>query len=151
MSEEEFDEEDIWAVMKESKNTSPKSKKTRDATLTSSVPRRLLPTGSKLIPKSHSMESGRVPQQSAPVNIPDWSRVYEKKGSDGPKDRGTDADDDDDEDDDDRVPPHEWIARRLARNQISSFSVCEGVGRTLKGRDLSKVRNAVLTRTGFLE
>ncbi|KAK1280668.1 hypothetical protein QJS04_geneDACA018248 [Acorus gramineus] len=104
--------------MKESKNTSPKSKKPKDATLTSSVPRRLLPTGSKLIPKSHSMESGRVPQQSAPVNIPDWSRVYEKKG---------------------------------ARNQISSFSVCEGVGRTLKGRDLSKVRNAVLIRTGFLE
>ncbi|CAN0912582.1 hypothetical protein LINGRAPRIM_LOCUS596 [Linum grandiflorum] len=25
------------------------------------------------------------------------------------------------------------------------------MGRTLKGRDLSKVRNAILTKTGFLE
>lgn len=50
-----------------------------------------------------------------------------------------------------RVPPHELIAKRLARAQISSFSVFEGVGRTLKGRDLSKVRNAVLNKTGFLE
>ncbi|GAY35187.1 hypothetical protein CUMW_014850, partial [Citrus unshiu] len=61
-------------------------------------------------------------------------------------------DDDDDEDDgENRVPPHEWLAKKLARNQISSSSVCEGVGRTLKGRDLSKVRNAILTKTGFLD
>ncbi|KAL9316653.1 hypothetical protein ACSQ67_017654 [Phaseolus vulgaris] len=50
-----------------------------------------------------------------------------------------------------KLPPHEFIARRLARSQISSFSVLEGAGRTLKGRDLSKVRNAVLSKTGFLE
>ncbi|CAN4097183.1 unnamed protein product [Withania somnifera] len=49
------------------------------------------------------------------------------------------------------MPPHEWLAKRLGRRQISSFSVCEGVGRTLKGRDLSRVRNAILTKTGFLE
>lgn len=49
------------------------------------------------------------------------------------------------------VPPHEYIARRSARNQIASFSMMEGVGRTLKGRDLSKLRNAILTKTGFLE
>lgn len=72
------------------------------------------------------------------------------------------GEDDNEEDDDDgydcyndeyghRVPPHEVIARRLAKSQISSFSVFEGAGRTLKGRDLSKVRNAVLTKTGFLE
>lgn len=52
---------------------------------------------------------------------------------------------------DTKLPPHEIIARRLARSQISSFSVFEGVGRTLKGRDLSKMRNAILTKTGFLE
>ena len=52
---------------------------------------------------------------------------------------------------DTKLPPHEFIARRLARSQISSFSVFEGVGRTLKGRDLSEVRNAVLSKTGFLE
>lgn len=58
---------------------------------------------------------------------------------------------DDDDDDGMVLPPHEYIARKLARSQISSFSVCEGMGRTLKGRDLRIVRNAILTRAGFLE
>ncbi|KAI9108572.1 hypothetical protein K1719_020456 [Acacia pycnantha] len=72
--------------------------------------------------------------------------------------RDVDDNDEEDEDEDEegdefdsKLPPHEFIARRLARSHISSFSVFEGVGRTLKGRDLSKVRNAVLTKTGFLE
>ncbi|KAK4851371.1 hypothetical protein QYF36_014569 [Acer negundo] len=117
-------------------------------------------------------------QQSAPVTIPDWSKIYRKKSKvtfkhhdyedddddddvdvdvgdehdEAGDDDGRDSDDDNDDDDDEyKVPPHELIARRLARSQISSFSVVEGAGRTLKGRDLSKVRNAVLTRTGFLE
>ncbi|KAE8733560.1 hypothetical protein F3Y22_tig00001120pilonHSYRG00187 [Hibiscus syriacus] len=59
--------------------------------------------------------------------------------------------DDDDEEYKTKLPPHEIIARRLARSQIPSFSVLEGVGRKLKGRDLRKMRNAVLTKTGFLE
>ena len=33
----------------------------------------------------------------------------------------------------------------------ASFSVLEGAGRTLKGRDLSKVRNVVLPKIGFLK
>ncbi|XP_047309231.1 uncharacterized protein LOC124912632 [Impatiens glandulifera] len=49
------------------------------------------------------------------------------------------------------LPPHEFLARKLERSQISSFSMCEGVGRTLKGRDLSKLRNSILIQTGFLE
>ncbi|KAG0520097.1 hypothetical protein BDA96_08G044100 [Sorghum bicolor] len=44
------------------------------------------------------------------------------------------------------VPPHEIVARRAAAHS----SVLEGAGRTLKGRDLRRVRNAVLRRTGFL-
>ncbi|RYQ98749.1 hypothetical protein Ahy_B07g086526 [Arachis hypogaea] len=49
------------------------------------------------------------------------------------------------------LPPHEFIARRLARSQISAFSVLEDVGRTLKVIDLSKVRNAVVTKTDFFK
>ncbi|KAI4388370.1 hypothetical protein MLD38_000704 [Melastoma candidum] len=49
------------------------------------------------------------------------------------------------------LPPHEFIAKRLARSHIWSFSVFEGAGRKLKGRDLSAVRHAVLTKTGFLD
>ncbi|XP_054795755.1 protein S40-6-like [Prosopis cineraria] len=164
-----------------------------------SVPRPL-PSASRMIPKSNSSKNihtstynstieGKVLQQSAPVNIPDWSKIYNiNKNNNKKKNQNKtlnkrdsrlqdydfeDADEDggdseevikyggnfneeeDDEDEDDeydvKLPPHEFIARRLARTQISSFSVFEGVGRTLKGRDLSKVRNAVLTKTGFLE
>lgn len=53
--------------------------------------------------------------------------------------------------DDDMAPPHEYLARRLARTQITSHSMCEGVGRTLKGRDLRKMRDHILTKTGFIE
>jgi hypothetical protein len=44
------------------------------------------------------------------------------------------------------LPPHEIVARRAAAHS----SVLEGAGRTLKGRDLRRVRNAVLRRTGLL-
>jgi Senescence regulator len=45
------------------------------------------------------------------------------------------------------VPPHVIVAR----SHMTSFSVLEGAGRTLKGRDLRSVRNAVLQKTGFLD
>ncbi|CAI0475251.1 unnamed protein product [Linum tenue] len=47
------------------------------------------------------------------------------------------------------VPPHVILARRVAGEM--AFSVCTGNGRTLKGRDLSQVRNSILRMTGFLE
>ncbi|KAF3552415.1 hypothetical protein DY000_02008926 [Brassica cretica] len=48
------------------------------------------------------------------------------------------------------VPPHLIVGRRIESGQMA-FSVCTGQGRTLKGRDLSRVRNSVLRLTGFLE
>ncbi|KAM7259597.1 hypothetical protein ACFE04_015338 [Oxalis oulophora] len=48
------------------------------------------------------------------------------------------------------VPPHVIVGRRIA-GQMAAFSVCTGNGRTLKGRDLSQLRNSVLRMTGFLE
>ncbi|KAG5515486.1 hypothetical protein RHGRI_036514 [Rhododendron griersonianum] len=92
---------------------------------------------------------------SLPVNIPDWSKILKDDYKDN---RRRDSDDEDDCDDGggggyggggDRVPPHEFLARQLARTRIASFSVHEGVGRTLKGRDLSRVRNAIWEKTGF--
>ncbi|XP_010549441.1 PREDICTED: uncharacterized protein LOC104820624 [Tarenaya hassleriana] len=47
------------------------------------------------------------------------------------------------------VPPHVIVGRRIQGKM--AFSVCTGNGRTLKGRDLSRVRNSVLRLTGFLE
>ncbi|EPS65354.1 hypothetical protein M569_09423, partial [Genlisea aurea] len=48
--------------------------------------------------------------------------------------------------DDEIVPPHVMVARAHV-----TFSVFEGAGRTLKGRDLRRVRNAVFRRTGFID
>ncbi|KAL3531934.1 hypothetical protein ACH5RR_005455 [Cinchona calisaya] len=83
---------------------------------------------------------------SLPVNIPDWSRIL----GDEYKIHRRESEDDFEENDDDgeeygRLPPHEY----LAKTRGSSFSVHEGIGRKLKGRDLNTVRNAVWKQTGF--
>ncbi|KAK6926797.1 Senescence regulator S40 [Dillenia turbinata] len=89
---------------------------------------------------------------SVPVNIPDWSKILREEYRDNRRRENEDYVDDDDDDDTDggdRVPPHEFLAKQLARTRIASFSVHEGIGRTLKGRDLSRVRNAIWEKTGF--
>uniref|UniRef100_A0A6N2LCJ8 Senescence regulator S40 n=1 Tax=Salix viminalis TaxID=40686 RepID=A0A6N2LCJ8_SALVM len=167
MRDGDFEEEDVWSVMKEVGDSSSNSKYPSSGSSFSSA-WHLPGTAPRMIPPAKptaSNHGGKV-QSSAPVNIPDWSKIYGKDsrgilGSWVDDQNGTaygDGDghvngevNDNDYEEDDIVPPHEWLARKLARSQISSFSVCEGVGRTLKGRDLSKVRNAILTKTGFLE
>ncbi|KAK1326192.1 hypothetical protein QJS10_CPA01g00899 [Acorus calamus] len=48
------------------------------------------------------------------------------------------------------VPPHEYAAREYAKSGgLVATSVLEGAGRTLKGRDMSRVRDAVWSQTGF--
>ncbi|KAH7837723.1 hypothetical protein Vadar_017244 [Vaccinium darrowii] len=143
-------EEDVWSLEKErlsedSSSKIGKSIKAKDS------------SGPRMIPRANY--SAKVAQESsAPINIPDWSKVYRSENSKKGKmyhgfldDACDDDDDHDDGSDGEMVPPHEYMAKKLARSQISSFSMCEGIGRTLKGRDLSKVRNAILTKTGFLE
>lgn len=56
---------------------------------------------------------------------------------------------DEEETEEEIVPPHVIVDRRVARK--AAFSLCSGNGRTLKGRDLSEVRNSILKMTGFLE
>ncbi|XVF20233.1 hypothetical protein REPUB_Repub11eG0180200 [Reevesia pubescens] len=88
---------------------------------------------------------------SLPVNIPDWSKILREEYRDNR--RRSESDDDDEGDDWSeggvRVPPHEFLANQMARTRIASFSVHEGIGRTLKGRDLRRVRNAIFEKTGF--
>ncbi|GFQ08144.1 hypothetical protein PHJA_002958400 [Phtheirospermum japonicum] len=74
---------------------------------------------------------------SLPVNVPDWSKILKDEYREN---RRRDSDDDYDEED---------AAEQMARTRIASFSVHEGIGRTLKGRDLSRVRNAIWQKTGF--
>ncbi|KAJ0083753.1 hypothetical protein Patl1_30686 [Pistacia atlantica] len=93
-----------------------------------------------------SDSTGGTPS-SLPVNIPDWSKILKDEYRDN---RRADSDDDDlNGEGSVRVPPHEFLARQMARTRIVSFSVHEGVGRTLKGGDLTRVRNAIWEKTGF--
>ena len=86
-----------------------------------------------------------APRQSAPVRVPVWpGKAAAARRAEGGRKA---ADESDDEEGEEMVPPHVVAARRHAR----SSSVLEGAGRTLKGRDLRRVRNAVLRQTGFLD
>lgn len=89
---------------------------------------------------------GRHVANSAPVNVPDWSKIYRVDSVESMHD----SDDITDDQDSDMVPPHEYLARAYERSHNSAAnSVFVGVGRTLKGRDLSRVRDAVWSQTGF--
>ncbi|XAR69777.1 hypothetical protein NMG60_11001495 [Bertholletia excelsa] len=77
--------------------------------------------------------------QSAAMNVPVMAKNV----------RNAKLDLDDDEEDE-MLPPHEIVARGWGKSPKMSFSVLEGEGRTLKGRDLRQVRNAVWRKTGFL-
>ncbi|XP_052180693.1 uncharacterized protein LOC127793931 [Diospyros lotus] len=80
---------------------------------------------------------------SAPVNVPDWSKVYRVDSVESLPDSDHGAGDEDSE----IVPPHVYLAREY--REMAAKSVFEGVGRTLKGRDMSRVRDAVWSQTGF--
>ncbi|KAG6419024.1 hypothetical protein SASPL_121232 [Salvia splendens] len=144
MAAEDYQEEEMWAMMK----ARDQGSKTRKNSPTSSTWHL---TAARAIPRSSGGAS------SAPLSIPDWSKILKKNpknkkgGAHSHHDDVTDTDDGDGDGDDEMLPPHEYLARRVASTQIASFSMCEGVGRTLKGRDLSNLRNAILTKTGFLE
>lgn len=90
--------------------------------------------------------------QSAPVNVPVRIPAASSGGRRrSPADFPEEAEDE--EADDKMLPPHEIVARSSARggSPMTTFSMLEGKGRTLKGRDLRRVRNAVFRQTGFLD
>ncbi|KAG0491746.1 hypothetical protein HPP92_004790 [Vanilla planifolia] len=97
--------------------------------------------------KKTEIGSGGMAAASLPVNIPEWSKILKVQDSDvaNSVNAHMDGGDDDDEGTGPVIPPHEL----LWRSRGASFSVHEGIGRTLKGRDLSRVRDAVWQRTGF--
>ncbi|XP_020585228.1 uncharacterized protein LOC110027921 [Phalaenopsis equestris] len=81
--------------------------------------------------------------QSAPMNVPIWPR-----GRRTPSGSLMQVDDGGEEEaEDEMLPPHVIVAR----SHVTTFSVFEGVGRTLKGRDLCRLRNTVFQKTGFID
>ncbi|KAL3718808.1 hypothetical protein ACJRO7_003852 [Eucalyptus globulus] len=131
---------------------------------------RSAPTSTTRIPKKPAAArrpGGAGAAASLPVNVPDWSKIlpeeyrenqrrdslendfFEEDG-DGDGDEGEGEGEGEDEGRGGNggrrrirgwVPPHELVAR--TRRMGSSSSV------TLKGRDLSRVRNAIWAKTGF--
>eukprot|EP00252_Welwitschia_mirabilis_P005201 TRINITY_DN1568_c0_g5_i1.p1 TRINITY_DN1568_c0_g5~~TRINITY_DN1568_c0_g5_i1.p1 ORF type:complete len:205 (-),score=21.95 TRINITY_DN1568_c0_g5_i1:530-1144(-) len=79
--------------------------------------------------------------QSLPVRVPLWSTLLSEHAGDG---KGEGAEEEE------LLPPHVVVAKEESLRGDLRFSVLQGAGRTLKGRDMSRVRNAVWSRTGFL-
>ncbi|KAM7276980.1 hypothetical protein ACFE04_018846 [Oxalis oulophora] len=108
---------------------------------------RLIPS----IPKPPSLMSRSLGphyhHQSAPVNVPVFThRARRRQEFDE-----IDLDDDDgDGDGEEMMPPHEIVARSHTQ-RTAAYSVLEGAGRTLKGRDLRQVRNAIWQQTVILQ
>ncbi|CAA2976804.1 uncharacterized protein LOC111403552 [Olea europaea var. sylvestris] len=130
----ELDESDIW-------NTAARSASPEFRKASSRISRK---------PSKAARGVAVTEPASLPVNIPDWSKILKEEYRENHR-RDVNEDDfsDDGEDSEDRVPPHEFLARQMARTRIASFSLHEGIGRTLKGRDLSRVRNAIWEKIGF--
>lgn len=123
----ELDESELW---NSARSTSPEFRRT--------VPRNK--STAKQLEVVFAGET--VTAKSVPVNVPDWSKILKGEYR-GDYNRNDDVEDD--------VEEEEWIAPHeyLARTRVASYSVHEGIGRTLKGRDLSRVRNAIWEKTGF--
>nr|GMC98626.1 Chaperone protein like [Ipomoea batatas] len=94
-------------------------------------------------PSSHGVAKFH---QSAPVNVPVWAKKNTAGAGVMERCEEAEVEDELDDEDEEMVPPHVIVARSHV-----TFSVFEGVGRTLKGRDLRRVRNAVFQKTGFID
>ncbi|KAF7024744.1 hypothetical protein CFC21_037044 [Triticum aestivum] len=117
----------------------PPSASTSPASPATALPR-MIPA----IPRPAPAPAMQMPQ-SAPVNVP-VARMRR------PPFEAFASEPDEEEDDEEMLPPHEMVARSRARESpMTTFSVLEGAGRTLKGRDLRQVRNAVWRKTGLLD
>ncbi|KAL1226117.1 Protein S40-6 [Cardamine amara subsp. amara] len=94
-------------------------------------------------------ENRRKLASSAPVNVPDWSKIYRVEV----ESIHELDEEEEDEEESGMMPPHEYLAKSQARRSRKTggggASVFEGVGRTLKGRELRRVRDAIWSQTGF--
>ncbi|KAJ4745501.1 hypothetical protein LUZ62_079906 [Rhynchospora pubera] len=89
----------------------------------------------------------RVVAASAPVNVPDWTRFRQEEPVEPVNESENEWGSTNNGENGEWIPPHVYLARAHANGVASS--VFEGVGRTLKGRDMSRVRDAVWNQTGF--
>ncbi|MED6161719.1 hypothetical protein PIB30_063370, partial [Stylosanthes scabra] len=125
MRDEEFDEQDVWGtdmITKDKKNysttktTVSKSKEFSSSSCSAwnkgASPRKIpRANNGVLLPSSDEDRDGQAVLRgsSAPMDIPDWSKIYGKKKDD---DEEEEEENEDDDGDGIILPPHEWIARK---------------------------------------
>lgn len=159
--EEEFQEFEVWDVMKNDEkenrdnfDISLKQRKSFSSVSYSSFAKRstFISSPQMVIRRAISLgnegKNYSLKQSSAPVRISHLSHKQNKENGEKNKDF---VEDDGENEEEEMIPPHEYVAKRLTSRRVASYSMCEGIGRTLKGRDLCKVRDAILTQTGFIE
>ncbi|RLN34179.1 uncharacterized protein C2845_PM03G08320 [Panicum miliaceum] len=141
--EEEFDEGDVWDVLQGDRHQAGSAEAAAALVATPTMNRRAGGKDKKdAVAKSDgvvmSSRLGR-PRPSAPVAIPAGSGSSRRGGGE-----------EDEEDGGEMLPPHEWLARKMERMGLSSppDQACRGRS---KGRELTKVRDAVLPKTAFYE
>ncbi|XP_074586539.1 protein S40-4-like [Curcuma longa] len=133
---EEFEESDVWGCAVEPRRVSELPK-----------PRAKAGDGKR----GDRPGGGGRPSSSLPVNIPDWSKILGSHYAGGNSGRNRGWWEEEEEEGSGGggrgpvIPPHELACQ----SRTSPFSVHEGVGRTLKGRELSRVRNAIWEKIGF--
>ncbi|KAL6563679.1 hypothetical protein OROGR_002638 [Orobanche gracilis] len=125
------------ASLSSSSSTSPASSARSSAMM---IPKRLPPP-----PPEAPAERTRFQPQSAPVSIPVMPEALARRA----RELEDIVSEDEEENNGVILPPHEVVASR--NSPMLACSVLEGAGRTLKGRDLRQVRNAIWRRTGFLD
>ncbi|KAL8144009.1 hypothetical protein V2J09_017041 [Rumex salicifolius] len=88
--------------------------------------------------------SASLKYQSAPMNVPMMLRRndFDRHQKGRLLEENEELEEDDEEGE--MLPPHEIVARQSVKSPVLSSSVLEGAGRTLKGRDLRQVRNAMV-------
>ncbi|XP_062190773.1 protein S40-5-like [Phragmites australis] len=141
--EEEFDEGEVWDVLQDQAASTEAA-----ALITTPPPRnRRGGNGKKAVSKDEGLRAAtaRMPmskgRSSAPVAIPSGSSSRRGGGEE------------EEEDGAEMLPPHEWLARKMERMSTVSApasppEACRGRS---KGREMRKVRDAVLPKTAFSE
>ncbi|KAF3531196.1 hypothetical protein DY000_02037750 [Brassica cretica] len=138
--EMELMEEDVWSVMEA--HEQPNACTIRSPKTTGGE-RRQNGGGMGGLADNNDGRRKKHVASSAPVKVPDCSEILKEKESIESLHNDNAAEVGHGE----MVPPHEYVAR--SRNGDGSSSMFLGVGRTLKGRDMRRVRDAVWSQTGF--
>uniref|UniRef100_A0ACD5UND8 Uncharacterized protein n=1 Tax=Avena sativa TaxID=4498 RepID=A0ACD5UND8_AVESA len=143
----DLDEEDVWSVLDSSRSTNSRQpEQDRRGRWTAGGLSLAFEATAATAPAARHHHHPHV-ASSAPVKVPEWpaARFPPGGGEQQQQYYGVSCREEEGE----WVAPHEYLQAQSGGRGEAAPSVFEGVGRTLKGRDLSRVRDAVWSSTGF--